>query len=404
MRITKRPHRRAAARRERGLALVMALFAIGTLLLVAAAGLSIGSAGIEATRNYRGATQVHMVAEAAISEALQVINGPGVVNFQNDVVSPWGGLYGTSPKNFAPHSGFTYYVQPAALGTDPANRGRLVATANGKEGVKNVVVASVQRSDIPSTAPGAIYLASDTSTNASFSGDAFKVDGNDHNYTGGYGPNPPVPGISTRNDTNTQEAINSLNSQQKDDVTGFGYSAGPPIVPSVSTSPAAPTAAQLSQIIDDLLARGPAWVDTYSDTNINGMATFGTTANPRITYFNNASGVTIKGNGNADGAGIWIVEGDLTIQGTLDFKGLVLVRGKTRVEADTEVTGNATVYGSIWTSDVNLSVGGSAIVYYSTQALALANNVAGGAALPSPVKVTQLADCALVTAGTGGCP
>ena len=99
-----------------------------------------------------------------------------------------------------------------------------------------------------------------------------------------------------------------------------------------------------------------------------------------------------------------IVEGDLTIKGTLDFKGLILVRGKTNVAADTEVTGNATIYGSLWTSDLNLNVGGSAIVYFSSQALALANQVVPFGALPAPLKVTQLADCALVATGVGGCP
>jgi hypothetical protein len=131
---------------------------------------------------------------------------------------------------------------------------------------------------------------------------------------------------------------------------------------------------------------------------------FGTTAAPQITYL--SASTTIKGNGNASGAGILIVEGDLTIQGSFDFKGLVLVRGKTQVTSsyDTEITGNATVYGSIWTNDVNLNVGGSAIVYYSTQALALANQVAGGSALPSPLVVTSLVDCTDVPAASNGCP
>ena len=80
------------------------------------------------------------------------------------------------------------------------------------------------------------------------------------------------------------------------------------------------------------------------------------------------------------------------------------MRGKTSVEADTTVTGNATVYGSLWTSDLNLNVGGSAIVYYSTQALALADQVIPSGALPAALKVTQIADCALVAAGVGGCP
>ena len=387
---------------ERGMALVLTLFAIATLLMVAAAGLNIGSSSVQATRNFRGASRVHMVAEAGISEALQIINGPGVINMQNDVVTPWGGIYGSTNKSFSPHGGFSYYVTTAASATDPVNSGRLVAKAYGPEGEFNAVVASVTRSDVPSTAPGAIYLATDDPTNASFQGNAFAVDGNDHNYTGGYGPYPPVPGISTRNASNTAEAINSLNGGQMDNVTGLNFSAGPPIVPSISTSPAAPTSSMLSTMIDDILAS--SGVQPFSDSNINGMMTFGTTAAPQITYFNNASGVTIKGNGNASGAGILIVEGDFTIQGTLEFKGLILVRGKTSVEADTTVTGNATVYGSLWTSDLNLNVGGSAIVYYSTQALALADQVIPSGALPAALKVTQIADCALVSPGVGGCP
>lgn len=384
------------------MALVLTLFAIATLLMVAAAGMNIGSANVQQTRNYRGATRVHMVAEAGISQALQIINGPGVIHMQNDVVGPWSGIYGTGNRGFAPHSGYSYYVSPFSNAADPKNKGRLVGKAYGKEGEYNVVVASVIRSDVPTTAPGAIYLASDTSTNSTFVGNAFVVDGNDHNYTGGYGPNPPIPGISTRNDSNTQEAINSLNGAQKDNVTGMNFSMGPPIVPSINTSPAAPTSAQLSQMIDDILA-APG-VFTWPSNQVTGNNVFGTTAAPKITYFSDPSGVTIKANGNASGAGIMVVEGDLTIKGTLDFKGLILVRGKTNVEADTEVTGNATLYGSLWTSDVNLNVGGSAIVYYSTQALALANQVIPSGALPAALKVTQIADCALVAAGVGGCP
>ncbi len=394
--------RRRSRRRERGMALVLTLFAIAALLMVAAAGMNIGSASVQATRNYRGATRVHMVAEAGISEALQIINGPGVIHLQNDVVAPWGGIYGSGNKTFSPHSGFSYYVVPQSEGADPKNRGKLVGKAYGLEGEYNVVVATVIRSDTPSTAPGAIYLASSGTTNATFQGNAWAVDGNDHNLSGGYGPNPPVPGISTRNDTNTQEAIASLNGTQTDNVTGLGYSAGPPTVPSIMTSPAAPTDAQLSQMIEDILA-DPMVVE-FTDSTITGNMIFGTEAAPQITYFSNASGVTVKGAGTVQGAGILVVEEDFVIQGTLEFKGLILVRGKTSVEADTSTTGNATLYGSLWTSDLNLNVGGSAIVYYSTEALALADQVIVTGALPAPLMVTQLADCSMVASGVGGCP
>src|SRR5213593_704907 len=400
-------YRRTRPRRpgESGFVLAVALFAMATLLLIVASALLVGTVNVEATRNFRGAAQAHFVAESAISEALQVVNGPGVVNFQNDVVGQWSTTFGSGSHAFAPIAGFTYSVAPAARVGNPADAGRFVATALGPRGERNVVVASVSRSSVPLVSPGAIYLATNAATDATFNGNAFTVDGNDHDYNGGAGPAAPVPGIATRSDANTQETLHSLGQEQLDNVRGQGYSNGPPIVPSVGTFPAAPTIAQMNQFIDDLLSR--PGVVTYSDDKINGSATFGTTAAPQITHFTASGGVTVKGNGNASGAGIMIVEGDLTIQGTLQFKGLVLVRGRTNVVNDpseTDITGNLTLYGSLWTQDVNLRVGGSAIVDYSSNALQLANQVGGGGTLPAALVVTSLADCAQLPAGVNGCP
>ncbi len=386
--------------------MAIALFTLMVFIVLAATSSLIASSDVRATRDARGGSQAHFVAEAAIAEGLQRVNAGGVVNFQNDVVGQWATTWGsTAPRAFGPVSGYTYTVTPVASATDPINAGQLVATANGRESVHNVVVASVVRSNIPSTSPGAIYLATNSPTSATFQGNNFSINGNDRNYTGGAGPAPPVPGLSTRNAANTQEAIQSLSSIQDDNVQGLGFSWGPPIVPSVLTSPAAPSVTLMDQMISDLLAR--PGVVPYSANQINGNATFGTTAAPQITYFNNTDGVTIKGNGNASGAGIMIVDGDLTIQGNLNFTGLIIVRGRTSVTNDpslTDVTGNATVYGSLWTQDINLVVGGSAIINYSSQALALANLVSGGQALPSPLRVLSLADCGQMPGGVGGCP
>jgi len=287
----------------------------------------------------------------------------------------------------------------------PADRGTLRAVAFGPRETSSAIVARVLRSNIPSTSPGAVYLASDNPTDATFTGDAFAVDGNDMNFSGGPGPADPVPGISTRNATNTTETISSLNADQLDNVTGLGFNPGPPATPSVKSSPAAPSQTQLNQMIDALLAR--PYVDCADHTINNSSAcTYGSTGSPQITYLSNPGGVTIKGNGNVSGAGILIVEGNLTVQGTLDFKGLVLVRGPTAIDYDPEtlVTGTATIYGSLWTTDLTFEVGGSAIVQYSSEALALANNSGGGGALPAPVSVVSLADCSLIPSGTNGCP
>jgi len=397
-----RSARRAPRPAESGIALVLALFAMTTLLVVAASALLVGSADIRATRNYREASQVHFVAESAIAHAMQVVNGPGVVNFQNDVVTPWPTLFGSAALTFGPVGGYAYTVSAVSDPIDPVNWGRFVATATGPEGVRNVVAARVNRSNIPTAAPGAIYLSQDGRTDSTFNGDGFKIDGNDHLYTGGLAsPNHPVPGLSTRNDTNTQEAINSLSSGQRDNVLGLGFIAGSPAVPSILTSPVAPSVAQLNQFAADLVAR--PGVVIINDSSIHGNTTFGTETEPQITYFNNSSGVVL-GNGNASGAGIMIVEGDLTIQGSLEFKGLVIVRGRTRVDGTTTDSGNATLYGSLLTNDVNLTVGGSVLVNYSSQALGLANQASGGMALPAPVQLASLIDCSQAVAGTAGCP
>src|SRR5713101_1303232 len=329
-----RPAPRRPRPREAGITMAIALFTMMVFILLTATSTLIGSANTRATRNYREASQVHFVAESALAEGLQRVNAVGVVNFQNDVVGQWGATWGgDTPRGFAPGAGFTYSVTPVASATDPTNAGRLVATANGPEGARNVVVASVVRSDIPSTSPGAIYLATNQLTNDTFQGNSFQIDGNDHNYGGGAGPGAPVPGLSTRNDANRLEAISSLSLGQRDNIQGLGFAWGPPIIPSVLTSPAAPSIAQMNQIINDLLTRP-------------GVVTYG----------------------------------------------------------DNSLTGNATFYGSLWTQDVNLTVGGSAVVNYSTQALALANLVAGGHSLPSPLKMVSIADCAQLASGVGGCP
>jgi hypothetical protein len=267
------------------------------------------------------------------------------------------------------------------------NRGVLTSRSSGTDNAARRVDARIIKSDIPNAPPGAIYLATDNTSNATFNGNSFGISGNDVNFSNGLpGPKLPVPGITTRTEANAQETRNSLSDAQKDNVQGYGYIDGSPPTPSVQAG-LGPTSAQINQMITDLLAM-PHVTDT--STHINGGATFGSEAAPQITYLpGNGSGVTF-GNGNSSGAGILIVENSLTLNGNLDFKGLILVRGTTHV---TEVTGSATIWGSLWTTEFNLTVGGHADVQYSTEALALANQSGGGVgALPAPVKVTAWRD------------
>jgi hypothetical protein len=389
-------------RSERGVALVFVTFAIAALLVAISGALVTGSANSRATANYKGASQIHFVAESGISHALQNINATGTTHFQNQIVADWPNRFGTDAKTIPGMSGFSYTVTVQQNAANPSQRGRIISTATGPDNYRNTVVAEVERTNNLSTAPGAVYLATDAAVTTDFNGNNFVIDGNDHDYNGGMGPGDPVPGLSTRNQSNTASVIADLSGPQMGNITGLGFQASP-VVPSVMTSAWAPSINQMNQYISDLLALGYVSVGTG---NITGNQTLGTIspAAPQLSY--SAGSVVVKGAGTVEGAGVWIIDGDLEIQGTIDFAGLIIVRGQTLVSKDpgVSVTGNATVYGSLWSQDVKFSAGGSSIVYYSTNALALANQVAGGQALPTTVSVDALADCAAVPAGSSGCP
>lgn len=398
-------HGRARRRRgERGIGLVMATFVISALLVAITGALMTSAANSRAATNYRAATQAHFVAESGISHAMQTINAIGAVNYQNEIVNNWTTMWGTTAKSFTsnPRYSYTYTVS----NTGAATTGRLIATAyqtdlsNNAIVATNAVVANIVRDNNPSTAPGAIYLASDSNTNATFTGNSFTVDGNDHTLAGGAGSGISIPGISTRNATNTSEAVGSLSGVQLDNVVGYGYNgASSPITPSITTSPSAPTVTQINNMIGDMTLTTPP-----CSSPINNSCSFNW-GDPNILPAGSGcvavklTGDTqIKNNGNVTGCGVMVVTGNFDIQGTVVWRGLIIVKGTL------SVNGNATMYGSVWTEGLAMSVSGNGQVYYSSQAMQLANNVYNTGAINAPMKIQTLADCSDLGTGVGGCP
>ena len=374
---------------ERGMAMAVCLCALAVLMGLTVAAQQMSRSDIRMAENYRSANQSLYAAEAGLRHAIAIINQVGVINLTSDVIDSWPNHRAPFSANPTPLTRAARFTYDVTIASDPyypgnPNRGVLTATGSGYNEALRAVVTRIVRSGVPNAPPGGLYLGTDAETNATFNGNAFRLDGNDK-YDGVPGPKPPVPAIATRTPANAEEARSSLSAQQKGNVQGLGY-VDDPLTPSVAAAPG-PTTAQISQMINDLLTLPHV---TYSDQNVNGRVTFGTPEAPQITYFNNADGTTIRGAGDASGVGILIVEHALVIEGTFDFKGLVLVRGTTEV---TEVTGHASVQGSLWTTDFNLTVGGSAVVQYSSQALELANLAGGGSgALPAPVVITAWRD------------
>ena len=381
--------------------MAMCLFVLALISGITVAAITMSRSDIVTSRNYRSASQGLDAAEAGLAHAVQMISTPGILNVQNDVINVWAGGYapfGANPKPMQQNTNYSYSVQIfpynsatgiAGLAAD-ANRGLLVATGTGLDNSRRQIRAFIIKSDIPNAPPGAIYLATENNTNSTFNGNNFQVNGNDVNINGTPGPKPAVPGLTTRTETNAQEARNSLNTVQKNNITGQGFVPGNPATPSISATQQGMTTQQINQMITDLLALPHCTLTSSTFNNSTAKCppgnNFGTQAAPQIVYLpGNGSGVTM-GNGNPTGYGILIVENALTINGNLDWNGLILVRGTTQV---TDISGSATIFGSIWTTDFNLTVAGHADIQYSSQALALANQAAGPGVttLPAPVKI-----------------
>ncbi|MCX8071791.1 MAG: hypothetical protein N3C12_04995 [Candidatus Binatia bacterium] len=372
---------------ESGFALPSTLMLL--LLLMTMGGAAALYAGLEfrALNHFQSGNQALLSAEAGALRAVNVMNQTGVTHFGNDIVARWHTLFNPSVQSIAGYSQFTFSASVQADPANPADRGWITATGWAPYNARRSVRIGVKRGPI-GRGSGAIYLAAD-SVSPSFSGNAFDIDGNNHDPYGNLLAGTVAPGIATRNDTVTNAVKSALNTQQKDNVRGSEFSLSP-LNPSVVTT-GGPDWQDLNRIVNQVL-QDPRVVRNNS-SRINGNVTFGTLAAPQITYLT-ASQVTIHANGNASGAGILVVDGSLTINGNLNFVGWIIVRGSTVISGpnsddETTVLGNATVMGSLWTAHMTIRVGGSAIVNFCESCLNMIVPPSGGGYMPKAMMITS---------------
>ena len=346
--------------------MVFALVLVLGLVSLTIAGLLTAKSGSKISSNYRTGLQALHAAESGAVHAQKVINDMGVISFASDIVPVWDQVFGTSWREMPGHSSIRYSAAANNDAIDPVNYMMLAALGEAPNESQKTILARLQRNGVFS--PGAIYLPSDN-VNTNFNGNSFLVDGHDTNLDGTHHPSGDVPGITTRADDAADEVIRSLSSGQADNVIGAGG------VPSVDMS-AGPTVDRITNQIVPNILRQP---NVVTNPQITGNDVFGTSSHPQITHF--TGDVTI--NGTMDGVGILIVDQGLKVSGDMTFTGLIIVRGTTDI---TTVSGNATVLGTIWTTDLRLTVAGSASVTYSTEALALANSIGFDNLIPQHVK------------------
>ena len=375
---------RTATGGERGSSMVLVLLVLFAILTLGVAGLSSAGFGITLSNNYRTGTQAEQAAESGLIHTVKAMNNTGgVISFLTEVAddTSWNSLMGTSAHQMPNYSSIQYTVNYM---TNPAPTAtRMWITSTGQAPGSSQRTINERLGLIQPYSCGAIDLPS-SGISANFNGNNFSVDGNDYGIgaTTPTAGSTPTLGISTRTQTDANTVVDSLSHQQEDNVSGT------PVTGQVaSVGPCTgPNQSRLQSIVSTILGQPSPPVVSLSGGNINGNVTLGTVGSPQITYY--SGDTTIKGNGNASGSGILVVNGGLTIQGNLDFTGLIIVLGTTQI---TTVTGNATVYGAIWTTDLSLTVGGSAAVRYSTPSLALANSIPGVMQPLLPQKVQVLA-------------
>jgi hypothetical protein len=246
--------------------------------------------------------------------------------------------------------------------------------------------------------PGAITSVG-ASTNVSFAGNSFDIDGNnwippsddgtvpESMNNGSCGAIPaPMFGIAVPDATTQLGVKNDLTSQQQDNV--MGANPNPPWAP-VSTIPSIGvdttiTQAELALLTDYLI---PMATLTYSPGTQISSGTLGTQADPKIVvvdatgYSGSDPALTLSA---TKGAGILIVKnGSLRMSGNSQWVGLVIVIGN-NVEIDLRGGGDKAIYGSVLLAE-NLNVAtnqaegqGNVMVRFSCQGVNIANTAGGG--------------------------
>ncbi|MGE5364424.1 MAG: hypothetical protein ACM3SM_09855 [Bacteroidota bacterium] len=181
------------------------------------------------------------------------------------------------------------------------------------------------------------------------------INGNDHRLDGSPGTGAAVPGIGVDSPADSAFVVNDLSTKISKTIKGAGA------VPSVRTIPDNTDWLALTKDLifsaDIVLSTG-----TYS-----GGQTFGTIAQPKITYVNGNVDFT-----QASGAGIMIVNGDMKLSGNFNFYGIIIAYGQSSIR--TQTIGNNGIYGGtiIVGDDVAIDSQGNSLFYYSTEAINLA--------------------------------
>jgi hypothetical protein len=335
-------------RNNRGIALVMVLMVIAVLLGISAASLLFSGLNLKEASNLQTGSGALQAADAGIQHALAVIPAGTTFTYGSAATVVSTTVFPTAS------SGYSYVVTATNNpSTSPStSTAILTSTANGPNNSTRVIRGYIGRLNSSWAPPGAIYIPGPANNPDFQIHGTTIITGNDYNVDGTSGPSAAIPGIATNSDATSQQVRNSITTPSN--VTGAGYSAGPPVTPSVAT-----TTSPL-----DINALANSFLALPHSTDCTA-ATLGTWAAPQITYCS-----TTEYEGNVSGVGVLIVDGSLHIEDNFNFKGIIIVRGgEVHIELSSTIATN--IYGAILISPASpeIEIEGGGAIRYSSQAL-----------------------------------
>ena len=401
---------------SQGLALFMVIFVMAFFLLFVTGGLIFSQLDLKKVENFKLATQALEVADAGLQHALAVI--PWDWNFNNQLNggTPPGTV--VSQTSFPSGSGFSYTVtarndnDSGGATNDTNNIVILSSIASGPNGTKKEVQAYLNRSLLSFTPPGALYLPASTATITFDAGTGFFITGNDTGYDGlsAPSPKPAITGVAPINNTVRDGFKSALGSSRYNLVRGSGYIAAPIVSPSVITTAKVFDVHQIAlnfynhpnavKFLDGLKTTSGSCPNPLPQPRPSpDPCILGTDASPQITYIRENSSDHIHLEGYVTGSGVLVVEGKGHIYGDFNFHGLLVAvnLGVTGGSANTlddpdpySMRNNAKVFGALLVGPTGgaqkFDMRNSAKIYYSSQALTMANSLCGSC-LPQPARV-----------------
>ena len=366
---------------DRGITLVVAIMIMMLVLSITAASLFITGINARTASNVKTGTSAIEAADVGIRHALAII--PAAINFNALLTGSVTGFSCGSPCNGTSNKptltgtvGSYSYSVVATNNTSVAGETAtsdsdkiaiLTSTATGPDGSTRKIQAYIQTSGAGWTTPSTLYVPGSSGIKIGVSDPAFMISGNDTNTDGTAGSGAAVPGIGNDDASMTADIKNNqISSSYYPDILGQGYSAGPPVTPSILTLGTLDVTTLAQNIVNQGIEG--TTLQTLAPGTYNS-GTWGTAASPMITHITGKSAL----GGTLGGYGVLIIDDEVKITGSFSFNGLMIFTTKAGIKDDNSA-GNAMLYGAMLyknTAKTGINFGKGGNMYYSSQALSI---------------------------------